>query len=77
MHACVYSLPCVHDLCLCEVPPHAKPTFADFAKALEYISKNKEAAVLVLAAFTANKITELDQLEGMPAMGRVVATWCV
>ena len=44
---------------------HAKPTLKEFVMAVEYIAKNKDAEALVMAAFTANKIVELDQLEGV------------
>ena len=39
------------------VPTHQKPTLKEFVTSVDYITKNKEAEGLVLAAFASNKIT--------------------
>ena len=59
------SFVCDHLDCVVKVAAHVKPTLKEFVLSVGYIAKNKDAEVLVMIAFTANKILELDQLEGV------------
>lgn len=56
---------CDHIVCVVQAAAHVKPTLKEFVVSVDYIAKNKEAEALVMSAFTANKIVELDQLEGV------------
>ena len=56
---------CDHIDCVVQAAAHVKPTLKEFVMSVDYITKNKDAEALVMNAFTANKILELDQLEGV------------